>query len=107
MLLTPVYGVADDIASRFAKHELLRRAADLLRDRLRADHFDHMVIEKWHPSLDRVRHLHAVAQHGQDIRGQPGFGPQIERLVERISSGELTAYVNASEEGTCAVAFAE
>src|SRR5215469_16560984 len=60
MLLSPVNSIGDDVPNGLAKNELLSHTADLQGHRLRTEHFNDMMIEERHTSLDGVRHLHAI-----------------------------------------------
>src|SRR5215472_3581074 len=57
-----------------------------------------MMIEKGHPPFDRVRHLHTIAEHGQDVTGQQRFRPEVKRLMDRLAPGELAVNVHLVEE---------
>ena len=98
MLLPAINGIGDDVAGRLAQDVLLRHAVNLLVRRLRANNFHDLVVEERHPPLDGVRHLHAVAEHRQDVAGQHGLRPQVKRLVHGLTSGKLAADVHLVEE---------
>src|ERR1700744_2403987 len=107
MLLPAVDGIRDDIANGFPEHILLRHAVDFLTDRQRADDFDNMVIEKGDAAFDGVRHLHAIAEHGEDVVRKQGLGPEIERNIYRIAIFELLANVKLAKQGMIAFAVAK
>src|SRR6185312_6472753 len=73
MLLAAVDGVGDDVAHGFAKDELLGHAVNLLADGERADGFDDAVVEERDTAFDGVRHLHAVAEHAENVTGERGL----------------------------------
>src|ERR1700693_2653818 len=72
-----VDSVCNHISQRFPKNVLLSRAMNFLSDRLRTHYLHEAVVEKWHPSFDRMSHFHAVAQQRQEILGQSCFGPKV------------------------------
>src|SRR5215470_13467375 len=84
VLLPAVDRVGDDVAGRLAKNVLLRHPTDLLVHGLRANDFHDMMIQERNAPLDGVRHLHAVAEHRQDIAWQRGLRPEIEGLMHGI-----------------------
>ena len=47
----------------------------------------------WQAALDRVRHLHAVAERAEDVARERRLGPEVERLVQRCAAGELAGPV--------------
>ena len=73
VLLSPVHGISDEITNRLPQDVLLRHAADLLSHWLRADHFHDMMIEKRQSPLYGMRHLHAIAQHCQNVAREQSF----------------------------------
>jgi hypothetical protein len=107
VLLPSVDGRRQHRPGRLAQHELLRHPPDLLGDGQVADQLDDVVVEKRHPALYRVRHLHAVAQHGQHVAGERRLGPQVQRLIHRRASGELARHVKAVQEAAVGIAPGE
>ena len=57
-----------------------------------------MMIQEWHPALDRMPHFHAISQKHQKVVGQPGFRPEVKRLIQWLSPSELAGDVNIIEE---------
>src|SRR5882757_6394640 len=107
MLLPAIDGIRDDVADCFPENILFRHAMDFLIYRLRADDFDDMVVEKGDAAFDGMPHLHAVAEHGQDVVGQHGLRPEIERDVYGIATFELLAHVELAEQSMIAFAMPE
>ena len=107
MLVAAVDGVGQDGSGRLAQHVLLGHAADLLRHRQRAHQLDDVMIEERHAAFDRVRHLHAVAEHGQHVVRQLRLGPQIERLVHRRPAAQLAAHVETVQERAVGIVLAD
>ena len=91
VLLPAVDGGRQHRPGRLAQHVLLRHAPDLLRHRQRADQLDHLVVQERHPALHRVRHLHAVAQHGQDVAGSTVLAHRYSDWFTGVAAGELAA----------------
>src|SRR6266404_8560004 len=56
------------------------------------------MIEEWHAAFDGVGHLHAVAQHGQQVRREARLRPEVHRLMHRGPSGKLASDIDAVEE---------
>src|SRR6266536_5205209 len=54
-----------------------------------------------------MRHFHPTAQHGQDVAGQHGFCPQIERLIQWFAFAEPAADVYFAEQRAEALASAK
>src|SRR6516225_4457574 len=99
MLLPPVHRIRDYIPCCLSENVLLRGASHLLVHGLGADYLDNAMIKKWHTSLDRVSHLHTVAEDGQDVTGQDGFRPQVEGLMQGIASYQLSTDICIVEKG--------
>ena len=98
MFRPPVGGFGYDIARRFSQHIFLRGPPDFLRDRLRAHDFNNMIIQEWNQALDGMPHFHAISQKHQKVVGQPGFRPEIKRLIQWLSPSELAGDINIIEE---------
>ena len=86
---------------------LLGQAAYLQRHGRPAKAFHDMMIEEGHAALDRVRHLHAVAEEVQDVGREKRFGPDEKRLVQWVAPVEHGGYIEAIEEEVRAVAAVE
>src|SRR5260370_90344 len=56
------------------------------------------MIEEWHAAFDGVGHLHAVAQHGQQVRREGRLRPEVHRLMHRGPPGKLASDIDAAEE---------
>ena len=67
---------------------LLAHAVDLHVDRDTGCVFGDEVVEERDAALDRVGHLHAVGEEGQDEVREMDPGPEVERLVQRIAARE-------------------
>lgn len=57
-----------------------------------------MMVEKWDAPLDGMSHLHAVAEEREEVVGQPGFRPKVERLMQGMPSCELPMDINIIKE---------
>ena len=88
--------VSNDVTHRFSQYILLGRTADLLCHGLRADHFHQMVVKEGDATFDGISHLHAVPKKRKKVVGKPRFRPEIERLMQRVSSRELARDVDGT-----------
>src|SRR6516162_325280 len=62
------------------------------------------MIEKWNTALDRMCHLHAVAEEVQDVGRKKRFGPDEKRLVQRIAPVEHARNIEGIQEEARTVA---
>ena len=77
VLLATVHRIGNHITDRFPQNVLFCHAPNLLIHRLLAYSFDDTVIKERHPALDRMSHLHPVAEHGENVVGEYGLSPQV------------------------------
>ena len=80
-------------------------APDLVKEFM--SEFHKAVIEKGDASFDGMPHLHAIAEHGQDVVRQHGLRPEIERYIDRIAIFELLANVELAEQSMITFAVAK
>ncbi len=70
VLLSLVNRISDYVADGLAENLFVGHAVDFLVYRLGTKNLHDLMIEKRHATFNRVRHLHAIAEHIKDVTGQ-------------------------------------
>ena len=103
MLLSPVDGIRNKRAGRFAQDVFFRHAANLQVNGHGGNQLHQMMIQERHTPFDGMRHFHSIAKNIQQILGQGEICPEIKRLVDRISPGQTTLDVNTVHQATVGI----